>query len=107
MNDLVISQVTLSTVVVVVMEWLKKAQWFPWISAQSDKVNKALGAFLAAVTAVGIHYTYDASTATLTFTGISFGALGHAFWHWLQSYAVQETVYKGAFHQTKGEPAKP
>jgi hypothetical protein len=104
MQDLIVSQVTLSTVVVVVMEWLKKAQWFPWLSAQSDKVNKVLGALLAAVTAVGIHYTYDASTATLTFTGISLAALGHALWHWLQSYAVQETIYKGAFHQSKATP---
>lgn len=103
-QDLVISQVTLSTVVVVVMEWLKKASWFPWLTVQSEKVNKLIAIFLAAITAIGIHYTYDASTATLTLTGISLAALGHGLWHWLQSYAVQETVYKGAFH--KSEPTK-
>lgn len=104
MNDLVISQVTLSAIAVVVMQWLKKSSWFPWLTAQSDAANKIVAAFFAAAAAVGIHYTYDASTATLTFTGISFAALGHALWHWLQSYAVQETIYKGAFH--KPEPLK-
>lgn len=101
MNDLVISQVTLSAVAVVVMQWLKKASWFPWLTEQSDRANKAVAAFMAAIAAVGIHYTYDAPTATLTFTGISFAALGHGLWHWLQSYAVQETIYKGAFHAPK------
>jgi hypothetical protein len=86
------------------MEWLKKANWFPWVSAQSDKANKIIAALLAAITAAGIHYTYDASAATLTFTGISLAGMGHAVWHWLQSYAVQETVYRGAFH--KSEPPK-
>jgi hypothetical protein len=86
---------------VVVMQWLKKSSWFPWLTAESDKANKAVAAFMAAIAAIGIHYTYDASTATLTLTGISFAALGHGLWHWLQSYAVQETIYKGAFHQAK------
>lgn len=102
MPDLVISQLTISTIVVVVMEHLKRATWFPWLKAEGDKMNRAIAALMAAITAVGIHYTYDASAAggTLVFTGISWAALGHGVWHWLQSYATQEVIYKGAIRQS-------
>jgi hypothetical protein len=99
MQDLVISQVTLSAVSVVVMQWIKGSKLFPFITATTDKLNKVVAAVLAGVTAIGVHYTYDATTATLTVVGLSWAALGHAAWHWLQSYAFQETIYKGAFHK--------
>lgn len=104
MNDLVISQVTLSAVAVVVMQWLKKASWFPWLTEQSGKLQNIVAAFTAAIVAIGVHYTYDSSTATLTITGISWGALGHGIWHWLQSYTFQEVIYKGAIKPAGPHP---
>jgi len=100
MQDLVISQVTLSAVAVVVMQWLKNAQWFPWLTAESSKLQNAFAAFSAALVAVGIHYSYDATAGTLTIVGISWASLGHGLWHWLQSYAFQEVIYKGAIKPT-------
>lgn len=96
MQDIVISQVTLSAVAVVVMQWLKKAKWFPWLTEQSGKVQNVVAAITAAIVAIGVHYTYDPLTSTLTVTGISWAALGHGAWHWLQSYTFQEVIYKGA-----------
>lgn len=104
MNDLVISQVTLSAVAVVVMQWLKKASWFPWLTEQSGKIQNVVAAFTAAIVAIGVHYTYDSTTATLTITGISWAALGHGVWHWLQSYTFQETIYQAAFKPAGPHP---
>jgi hypothetical protein len=97
MQDLVISQVTLSAVVVVVLQWLKKASWFPWLTAEGEKAKHAFAVLAAALTAIGIHYNYDAATGTLMITGITVAAIGHGLWHWLQSYAFQEVLYKGVF----------
>ena len=103
MQDLVISQVTLSAVVVVILQHLKSASWFPWLTQETEKAKRIVAAFAAALTAIGIHYNYDATTGTLMFTGITVAAIGHGIWHWIQSYAFQEVLYKGAF---RGDAAK-
>lgn len=99
MQDLVVSQVTLSAVVVVIIQWLKNSPWFPWLNAQSEKAKHVAAVLGALLTAVGVHYTYDASIGTLTITGLTLAGVGHGAWHVLQSYAFQETLYKGAFKQ--------
>ena len=91
-QDLVTSQITLSAVVVVVMQWLKNSSYMPWLNQQSDKANRVVAALLAFVTAIGIHYTYDAGVVTITFTVMT---VLHGLWHWLQSLVFQELVYKG------------
>jgi hypothetical protein len=101
MQDLVVSQVTLSAVVVVVLQWLKRSPWFPWLTDRTEKAKHVAAVLGAAATAVGVHYTYDASIGTLTITGVTLAGIGHGAWHWLQSYAFQESLYKGVFRDPK------
>ncbi len=96
MQDLVTSQVTASAVVVMILQWLKRSNYFPWLSGETETLNKAVAAIAAAFTAVGIHYSYDADLHTITITGITLTAFVHGAWHWLQAFSFQELIYRGA-----------
>ena len=100
MQDLVVSQVTYSTIVVMVLQWLKKTRFAPFITFETDAMNKCVSALLAAFVAVGIHAQYDSDAHTLMITGLTLSAFFHGLWHWLQSFAFQELIYKGAIKPT-------
>lgn len=96
MQDVITSQVTASAVVVMLLQWLKRSKWMPWLTGETDVLNKAVAALAAAFTAVGIHYTYDSDLHTLTITGLTMTAFFHGAWHWLQAFSFQEIIYRGA-----------
>lgn len=102
MQDIVSSQVTASAVVVLLIQWLKSSRFAPWITGETDTLNKALGALFAAFTAVGIHATYDSSAHVLTIAGLTLGAFFHGAWHWLQSFSFQQLIYHGAMKPVMG-----
>lgn len=103
-GDFVADQVTASAVVVLALQYLKKSRFAPFITYETDVLNKALAALFAAFTAVGIHYSYDATTHTLMVTGITVGAFLHGLWHWLTSFSFQQLIYHGVVK--KSEPPK-
>ena len=55
-------QFTASTMVVWVIDMLKRANWFPWMTADTGAINRAAAVIGAAATAVGIHMTLEPST---------------------------------------------
>jgi len=94
-QDLVISQVTYSTLAVMALQWLKRSRFAPFITFETDALNKMVAAFFAAMTAVGIHAQYDSVAHTLMITNITFMAVAHGVWHFVQSFSFQELIYHG------------
>lgn len=94
-QDLVVSQVTYSTIAVMFLQWLKNTRFAPFINFETDALNKMIGALLAALTAVGIHSQYDGLTHTLTITGLTVAAVFHGIWHFVQSFSFQQLIYHG------------
>lgn len=106
-GDFVADQVTASAVVVIFIQYLKKSRFAPFITFETDALNKAMGALFAAFTAVGIHYSYDAASHTLMITGITLGAFVHGLWHWLTSFSFQQLIYHGVVKVPAPAPSEP
>src|SRR5438445_27836 len=94
-----VDQITASAVSVFVLQLIKKSKAIPWISSETPKLNRAIALILAGITALGIHYTYDATAGTLVISGLTLGGVLHASWHYLQSIAVQEGFYQAAVNK--------
>lgn len=105
MHEALGSQITLSAVIVFALQCLKNSKLAPFITAESDKLNRLLALALSGAAAIGIHFTYDASLAggTITIIGIGWASVTHGGWDWLQSFAVQEWLYRSS---VKSLPAK-
>jgi len=88
------TQLTVSAVVVAAMQWFKNSKYFPWLTTETAKLNRAVAVILAGAAAVGVHTQF--SGGTLTITGLSvMGILGLA-WEWLKSFVYQQLIFQTA-----------
>jgi hypothetical protein len=99
MHEALGGQITLSAVVVFLMQFAKNTKWFPFLDANSDKLNRWVAVGAAALTAIGIHWAYDTSFSWMTGGVITIiwpglHGVAHGTWEWLQSLAVQEWMYR-------------
>lgn len=109
MHDALGSQLTLSATIVFLIQLLKSAKWFPWLRAHTDRLNRIVALGLSGVAAIGIHTAYDASLdgGTLVISGIGIAAIAHGLWEWLQSYALQEFVYRAGVKSVPAQEVAP
>jgi uncharacterized membrane protein (DUF441 family) len=98
------SNVTLSTMIVLFIQWLKDSKYFPWITAQTETLNKILGAFLAFIASIGVQYSYHEGVVTITFTVLTVLA---GLWHWIQQLMMQHLVYYGIIKPPAASASKP
>jgi hypothetical protein len=102
-TDAFLSQFTLSAILVWLMQKLKEAPWFPvWTAKTQLNVQRAYAAVVAALGAVAINVSFDATAGVLTVTGLTVANVGGSVWSWVQSFVMQQGWYHGIF-----KPAPP
>ena len=79
------------------MKRLKKSAIVPWMTAGTGRVNAAVAAVLAAVSAAGIHTEFDSAAGSLLITGLTVTSLLHFGGEWVRQWTLQHFVY----HATK------
>lgn len=92
-NDIT-AHLTTGAVVVYAIEWLKRAGWFKWMSADSGTVNRAVSAIAAAAMAFGISATGDAQTGWVIHVP-SLAVLVAGVWEWSKQFVVQQILWDG------------
>lgn len=94
--DSALSQLTLSAIVVWLLEQLKASSWFPFLNGSSpERVKRLFGAGIATLAAVGITYQYDPTAGVLVVSGLTLASVGHFIWVWLQNFVSQQLIYHG------------
>lgn len=88
------TQLTMSAVIVFILQVLKKASWFPWLSDQTQRLNTIVAVVLSGLAALGIHSSFDPASHVLTITGLSPAGIAHAAIDWIRSYAMQYGYFK-------------
>lgn len=96
-ENVVLTQVTTSAMIVVALEKLKAASWFPWITKEKTKLARLISILAAAGSAVGIHAVWGWTSATHTFnfsvSGLNLTVVALGFWAWAKSFTVNELIY--------------
>jgi hypothetical protein len=93
-QNVALTTFTSSAVVVYLMQRLKRAKWFPLVQEDRAKLNRLFSIGAAAIGAMSVEYVWNPSTRNL---GIHIPTLWVAIvglWHWLNHYAMQETIYQ-------------
>lgn len=104
MTDQLLSQLTASALVVYTLQALKKAAWMPWLTDRTHTLNRLVSALGAALTAVGIHLSFDSTTGTFMATGLTLTALGHGLWEWINQFALNQLLFDGVIMPKKEIP---
>lgn len=100
--NVAITSFTSSAVVVYVLQKLKSASWFPWLVEGRALVTRAVSIGAAAITAIGINYTWSVNpdgTHNLVLMNLSLATIALGAWHWLNQYAMQETIYQATVNK--------
>ena len=93
-----ITQLKVSGFVAWIIEQMKKSQWkgLSWINANTPWVTRIVAAIGAALSAAGIHYTWNSTAGTLMITGLSLTAVVSGLWQVAISYLLQHGWYRAA-----------
>lgn len=88
---------TSAAIVVYVMNKLKSATWFPLLQKDWVTINRAFSIVIALLVSWGIHYAWTADVSgghQLVLDIPAWSTLGLTVWHWLNQYAMQETLHQ-------------
>ena len=97
-----LSSGTLAILVAYVVQGLKKAPWFPWLTIQTGHLNLLVSAALAMATSVGVHWTWHGGEdGTLMITGLTLANLQAFLGHAAAQFAAQHIAYKTAVVPTE------
>lgn len=102
-SNILATQFTSSAVVVYLMQKLKNAKWFPLVQDGRAILNRIVSIAAAFLTAVGISWSWtkDPATGLHTFAIANIGmwSMIYGVWHWLNQYALQETIYQATINK--------
>lgn len=110
MPDEILSQFTASAMTAYAIEWLKRSQYFPFITAETKTVNRVLSAIGAALTAFGIHTAIEGSSGAgwhVTIAIPSTVLLLHAVWDWAKAFVLNQAVFDGVIQKAGALAAAP
>jgi hypothetical protein len=94
-------QIVVGYMATIVMQYLKRASWFPWLNGWSAGWYKVLvSGVVAAISAAGISYTFDPAIGQLTVIGLTWTGVWHALVAFGVSFATQHLVYAGVVKST-------
>jgi hypothetical protein len=95
MTDTALSdQIPLALLSTYALQFVKNSRWFPWLTVESQKLNRIAGVVIAFATSLGILMNFDHAAGILTISGLTGANLLHAGARFIQQYAFQQVAYK-------------
>ena len=92
--EILTSQITVAAVVSFLIGFLKKQKWFPWLTTETAKANRAAAIVLSGAAAIGIHTTFNHQSGTLVITGLTLSTIATGAWHWGTQFALTHGWFK-------------
>lgn len=100
--NVAVTEFTTSAVFVWLLQTLKSASWFPWLKKNQAKVTRLWSVALAGLGAVGVSYTWTSMSGQqgVFIAWPGWIPIGIGLWHWLNQFAMQETIYQATANKT-------
>lgn len=88
------TETSLALALIVIIQWLKKTPYFPWLSQQSAKANRLAAIVGSGLSSLGIHKVWNATDHSLLITGLSLTVVLPALYHWAIQFLYTHAGYK-------------
>lgn len=96
-SSLGLTHFTSAAIVVYIINKLKSATWFPLLQKDWTAINRGFSVVMAGLVSIGISYTWTRNpggTHQLVLAIPTLATLAFGVWHWLNQYALQETLHQ-------------
>lgn len=87
------TQATVAVLVSFAIQRLKASKYFPWLTGETEKLNRLVALVVAFLSGFGIFVVWD-HHGTLTISGLTGANLFHAVMHGIQQWTFQQTAYR-------------
>jgi hypothetical protein len=87
-------QIPLALISTYALQWLKASKFFPWLTMETQTLNRIVGIAIAFLTSVGVLVSFDHVAGVLTVTGLTLANLGHAVIRFGQQWTFQQASYR-------------
>lgn len=91
------TQVTLGLLGSGILNLLKKSNLVKFVNDNSGTLNHLILLITSGAGALGVHAAWNASSHSLTITGLDFATILTTLWLWSKQWAIQFLVQRGAF----------
>lgn len=89
------TQMVIAMAMAYILQWLKRASWFPALTERSDKIIKVVwAALVAGGGALAVTFAFDPTLGQLTVTGLDWAHLWNGLVAFLTSLGTQQLTYK-------------
>lgn len=91
MDDLTLTTVGSALITSLLLQWLKKSTWFPFLGIEHkfQNINLIVSVIVSGLVSLGVGYNYDKNTGDLHLIIST-----HQAWHWLIQWCSQHATYK-------------
>lgn len=87
------TQVGVAALVSLGIQWAKQSSWFPWLTTETDKLNRGAAVALSGLASIGIHVSHPAAGSWLV-EGVTIATIAPALWHWFIQFLYTHGIYK-------------
>ena len=77
------------------IQWAKKSNLIPWITADKKVVLRWVNALSAGAVAIGLNWVYNSDARQLVIDIPTLGAVASGLWVWGKQWAFQQMAYDG------------
>ena len=78
----------------IVMNWLKQSRLFPWITTESERLNRLVMIVGAGLAALGITVRCNWGTHSCVVSGLDYHTVAIGAWVWFQQIAMTHGWYR-------------
>jgi D-alanyl-lipoteichoic acid acyltransferase DltB (MBOAT superfamily) len=89
------TQVAVAGIISTAIGALKRSSWFPFITTETAKLNRAAMIVLSGLGTIGVHFSYNREAGSLLITGITAATVLSGLWHWIVQCFITHGWYKG------------
>lgn len=93
-TNILASQATIAALTTYAIQWVKRSPYFPWLTTETQSINRWISGLVAVCSGLGIFLTWDHSAGILTITGLTLTNLLHAGSKVVEQWVIQHAAYK-------------
>lgn len=96
-SDHTLSSVTTSAVVVYLIQYLKRAKWFPLLEQRGTAVAARIASVIGSIfSTAGLQWQWMPETHTFLISNLTLSVVVYGIWHCIEHFALQEWIYQSA-----------
>lgn len=88
------TNVAVAAVITFFIQQLKQSRFFPWITAETVKINRVVAIILSGLATLGVHFVCSKTDHSCTVTWVDWTTVAVGLWHWLVQFVVTHGWYK-------------